>query len=311
MRAIILAVTIFCVTSFYAPLSTAQSKKELAAQNAALALRLERLEGRMLTGDPAAEALMSRMDAIQTANRNLTGEVERLRFERDNLRAEVKALAEDIREMQELSSKFQIHLDAVELVAQQGSAVRSNAPRTYSGAPAQAQNYGNHVSGGGIVDAPTHPQLGPGQVPAIQGPPTVREVTVAVQGDYNDISALPAQGRTKLAEGDFSGAQSLFQQYLNLNPEAEDAGTVSFWLGESYFVKGGYADAADAYIQSMRTDRNGIKAPEAMVRLAASLRELGNKAQACQTLDSFPSQYPDASETVRNKRLLEMSRTGC
>ena len=98
---------------------------------------------------------------------------------------------------------------------------------------------------------------------------------------------------------------------MNLNPEAEDAGTVSFWLGESYFVKGGYADAADAYIQSMRTDRNGIKAPEAMVRLAASLRELGNKAQACQTLDSFPSQYPDASETVRNKRLLEMSRTGC
>jgi len=61
----------------------------------------------------------------------------------------------------------------------------------------------------------------------------------------------------------------------------------------------------------MRKDRDGVKAPDAMIRLAASLRELGNKAQACQTLDSFTSQYPNASEALRNKRAVELGRTGC
>ena len=122
---------------------------------------------------------------------------------------------------------------------------------------------------------------------------------------------MPSQGREKLAAGDFSGAQTLFQQFLTLNPDAVNADEVSFWLGETYFVRGNYTDAADSYIQSMRKNRNGVKAPEAMVKLAASLRELGKKEQACQTLDSFPSQYPSAPESVKNKRLLELSRTGC
>ena len=302
MRAVIFGFIFVVMASLHSPQSFAQSKKELAAQNAALAARLERLESRMLTGDPAAEALMARMDTIETANRNLTGEIERLRFERDNLRAEVKALVGDIRELQELSTKFKIHLDAVELVAQQGGQVRSYAPRTYGGDASTSSN-------------PTY--VDPSQPSAIQGPPTLSErpllsdeTGVVAQGG-NDLSNLPTEGRQKLAQGDFSGAQSLFQQYLTLQPEADDAGEVSFWLGETYFVKGGYADAADAYIKSMRTDRDGVKAPDAMIRLAASLRELGNKNQACQTLDSFLSQYPNASEDLRNKRSVELGRTGC
>lgn len=313
MRAMIIALTVFLVTVIYSPLSIAQSKKELAAQNAALMQRLERLEARMLTGDPAAEALTSRMDAIETGNRNMTGEVERLRFERDNLRAEVIALAEDVRVLQEQATQFNIHLDAVELVSQQGGGVRSYAPRTYGGEPAN----GNTVASEQPYVSPNQPSAIPG------GPPSFNQVTVpfqgnqpttlpnAIQSGQNDIAALPSEGRTKLAEGDFSGAQSLFQQYLTLAPDAPDAGEVNFWLGETYFVKGGYADAADAYINSMRKDRDGERAPDSMIRLAMSLRELGNKDQACQTLDSFPSQYPNAPESLRNKRALEISRTGC
>lgn len=302
MRAIIVSLALLLVTSLVSPASMAQSKKELAAQNAELVQRLERLESRLLTGDPAAEALMSRVDAIETSNRNLTGEVERLRFERDNLRAEVKALADDVRTLQEQSTKFNIHLDAVELVAKQGGAVRSYAPRTYGGDTGQSETF-----------------VSPQQPSAILEPPSVIERDFALQDNTqgnaqigaNDIDQLPVQGRTKLAEGDFTSAQSLFQQYLTINPDAADSGEVNFWLGETFFVKGGYADAADAYINSMRQDRDGVKAPDAMIRLAASLRELGNKDQACQTLDSFPSQYPNASEGLRNKRLLELSRTGC
>ena len=288
----------------------AQSKKELAAVDAQLAQRLSTLESRMLTGDPAAERLMQKMDALETSMRTLRGEVEQLRFERDSLLQQVEAMAGDTALSQDLINRMKIHLDAVDLVAseQRSAPVQSNpyAPRTYgngtdsSGSTSTADTYSSQpvVPGSGTLS----------QVPSA---PVFRERTIGVQENYNDVSQLSNVGQTKLAEGDFAGAQTAFKQYLEFNPDAADAGEVNFWLGESYFVRGGYADAADAYITSMRKNPKGPKAPDAMVRLAATLGKLGNKAEACQTLATFPAQFPNASASAKEKAQVEAARTGC
>ena len=301
-------------TAMVATPALAQSKKELAAVDAQLAQRLSTLESRMLTGDPAAERLMQKMDALETSMRTLRGEVEQLRFERDSLLQQVQAMAGDTALDQDLINRMKIHLDAVDLVAsEQRSApvpeANPFAPRTYSGgtvisstpAPVtDSQTYSSQstVSGGSTLS----------QIPSA---PVFKEQTIGVQQEYNDVAELSKVGQTKLAEGDFSGAQTAFKQYLQFNPEAADAGEVNFWLGESYFVRGGYADAADAYITSMRKDPKGTKAPDAMVRLAATLGKLGNKAEACQTLATFPAQFPNAAANVKEKARVEAARTGC
>ncbi len=296
----------------------AQSKKELAAQNLALGERINVLERRLLTGDPAAERLMQRMDGLETSIRNLTGEVERLRYERDSLSSENTALQEDLSALQELSNRMRIHLDAVDLVnAEQAS---RTASRTYGG----TQSYSGAIVGGGAVSAPSYStsptysdsytQYSGGETTQLSGVPSApvyRESTIPVQQSYTDLSELPASGKQKLAEGDFVGAQTAFKQYLEFNPEAPDMGEVSFWLGETYYVRGGYTDAADAYISSMRKAPDGPKAPDAMIKLAASLNQLGNQKEACQTLASFPSQFPNANEVLRDKVRVENSRAGC
>ncbi|MGJ8562056.1 MAG: tol-pal system protein YbgF [Alphaproteobacteria bacterium] len=286
----------------------AQSKKELAAQNVALTQRLARLENRMLTGDPAAERLMQRVDALEASQRTLTGEVERLRFERDNLRAELSAVNETVIELEALSARTKFHLDAVDMMGNQGQGLPPSGAYggpQYQTPQNQAQNGGQYIYDG----APNNGLAG--QPSAIPGPPTLTEKTIPVQENYPGLALLPGAGKTKLAEGDFAGAQVDFKTYLAAMPDAPDAGEVNFWLGETYYVRQGYADAADAYIASMRKAPNGIKAPDAMVRLAAALRGLGQKDKACQTLDSFPSQYPNAPASVREKARTELSRSGC
>jgi tol-pal system protein YbgF len=291
-----LAALLFTTALIAAP-AQAQSRKELAAQNVQLAERISVLESRLLTGDPAAERLMARIDSLEIAQRNLTGELERLRYERDTLKSEVEALTGDIRAMQALSDRMKIHLDAVDLVAKEQQS--RSAPITY-GPATSAQ---------------------PSVVP---GAPVLKEQELVINPDAsapyinepqapvgNDVSQLGELGKTKLAEGDFVGAQTALSQYLQFNPDAADAGEMNFWLGESYYVRGGYADAADAFIASMRTDPKGVKAPDAMVRLAATLRQLGNTTEACQTLAAFPAQYPQASDTVKEKARIEAARTGC
>jgi len=311
---ILLMTTSAILLSFAVP-AQAQSRKDLAAQTTAIDTRLTRLEQRMLTGDPAAERLMQRIDALETAQRALRGELETVRFERDNYKGEVEALAADIREMQDLSNRMKIHLDAVDIVAKETQAARTQTLN--QGLSAQDQPFQGQTSNpSSIPAAPEFRQESFNIIPspAPEGSGTLEANAVPAPAEplpSNDLSELGNVGKTKLAEGDFLGAQTALSQYLQFNPDAADAGEMHYWLGESYFVRGGYADAADAYIASMRKDPQGIKGPEAMVRLGASLRELGQVPAACQTLASFSTQYPNAPVTVKEKAQLEAARTGC
>lgn len=304
-KSLVLLVLTSTALSALATPAQAQSKKEMVAQDQIMMQRIERLEARQLTGDPAAERLMQRMDALEESMRTLTGEVERLRFERDQLRAEIQAeiqgattKIQGLEGLAALASRMQTHLDAVDLVGREQT---QTAPSSY-GSP-----YSSTVTSDPYF-APSDPTFS-NQPNAVSPAPSFGEQVIGVQ-QYS-LDDLPATGKTKLAEGDFSGAQTAFKQYLDINPDAADAGEVSFWLGESYYVRGGYADAADAYISSMRKDPQGSLAPNAMVGLASTMRELGKQTEACNALANLTSQYPNASTDVVEKARVEGIRTGC
>lgn len=246
----------------------AQSKREMVAKDAQLEQRIVDLESRFMTGDPAAERLMERMDQLEASQRNLTGEIEQLRYERDALRGDVEALVKDIASLQSLAADMRRHLDAVDLAAR----------------PAPAQS---------------NPQANPQAQPGMMGSATV------------GVSELQEIGLQKLMSGDFSGAQLAFKQYIQVAPDAPDVDEAYFWLGETYLVKSGFAEAADAYLKSMQAAPKGQKAPNAMISLAAALRGMGNKDGACQTLNSFPVQFPAAPQDIRQKADIERQRTGC
>ena len=334
-----LFITLLMTSTVFALPAHAQSKKELAAVDAQLSQRLTTLEGRMLTGDPAAERLMQRMDALEKSQRTLTGEVETLRFERDELAKQIEVMAAEVQTKQALIDRMKVHLDAVDLISSEvpsRSPVQSDpyTPRTYgqdqsfssSGSVAQPDPYAGHSQTYSNPLTYSDPSYDSAQLSQIPSAPVFKERTLSFEDTYqnseafpndvtsyaeNDVSQLGKSGQQKLAEGDFSGAQTAFKQYLEFNPDATDKDEINFWLGESYYVRSGYADAADAYIASMRENSKGVKAPDAMVRLAAALRQLGNKAEACQTLATFPAQFPDAPSSTKEKAKVEAARTGC
>jgi len=215
------------------------------------------------------------------------------------LQEEVRALAAQISTLQSTAADMQRHLKAVEIVAQD-QVFQSEIPNSGAGI------YGGGRSGGGVY-------AGGSSVP---GPPTIvggvpEDASLAGVGQSNAAQELARIGLDKMNEGDFSGAQTAFIQYLELNPNADNRGDVLFWLAETYYVKSGFSQAADNYIASMRAAPKGDYAPEAMVKLAATARALGKKDVACQTLASFPAQYPKAVPAVREKARIEKLRSGC
>lgn len=263
----------------------AQSKKELAAQDRALSERITRLESRMLSGDPAVEQLVQRIDALESQSRTLTGEVETLRHEKSLLAKDVSALALEIAALQELASRTRIHLQAVDAVAARSQSVLSPQP----------------------PDTWPQGETMPSSEAQIATP------TPAAANIPKSIAPFERAGRGKdrMLAGDYTGARADFTAYLEAAPDAADSGDVQFWLGETYFIESKYSEAASAYIGSMRSAPNGLYAPEAMVRLASTARSLGKQEAACQTLASFPAEYPAARDHVKALANTERSLNNC
>jgi len=61
----------------------------------------------------------------------------------------------------------------------------------------------------------------------------------------------------------------------------------------------------------IRSFPDDARAPDALARLARSMRLIGDTAKACQALDTLPKRYPDASKVVRDLAAVERTRSGC
>lgn len=292
----------------------AQSRRELAARLDAAEARLADIEARALQGDPVAETLMSRLDALEREQRVMTGELERLAFENRRMRSELEQMGRDVDAL--LDNPYGVGATGeaggpTELEAQP---LDPNDPfaaaRADSVQPLQApdgmqaqrpQDDTRSANAGGA------PMGNPGRVEET----FAASELAAPEGAVADPEAVFSEGRARLLDGDFGGAREAFADYTSQFPDGEQAGEAWYWLGETHFINGEYSEAADSYIASLQQNRQGIRAPDALVRLGASLAALGDTGRACQVLATFPSEFPRASEEARRKAQREVARIGC
>ena len=286
--------------------SYAVSKKELAAKDLQLEERLSQLESRFLTGDPAAEQLIKRNYALEVTVRSLRGEVEQLMYELGQSNKKIDALYGDIdinlqriirleHQLEELNSAFE---------NSENSFISGNTPEGAIPAGDAFENI-NNEDNSEKFERNTDESLS--QIPSA---PVFKEKTIDVQVAYGNLLQLPEEGKVKLREGDYLGAQLDFEKYILERPDADDIAIVNYWLGESYFVRNEFQKAANAYIVSLGSDPKGIKAPSSMIKLATSFAKLNNP-ESCKIFNAFETQYPNATELEKAKASKEAKKVGC
>ena len=109
----------------------------------------------------------------------------------------------------------------------------------------------------------------------------------------------------------YQQAEMAFRQFLTANPRSPNVSNAHYWLGESYLKRNLYTDAAEHYLKIYQSYPQSKMAPEALVKLAVSLRGLGQKQQACATLAEVGRKYPNASSEVRGAVDREQKRAAC
>lgn len=182
-----------------------------------------------------------------------------------------------------------------------GTEVRRNTHEEVTVEPLPAPGFGS------MVDDNTDVPLSP--LPA-QGAQAERRMAAMPRGSA-DPKALYEEAYGELMQRNYNGAASKFSEFIRLHPKDSLAGNAQFWLGETHYVRGDYRQAAENFLKGYKNYKNGNKAADSLLKLAMSLKQLGQKDAACTTLRELTAKYPNAPRHVRQRADTERQRGGC
>ncbi|MBT3071809.1 tol-pal system protein YbgF [Rhodomicrobium sp. Az07] len=150
-----------------------------------------------------------------------------------------------------------------------------------------------------------------GQAASSVAPRVGTDATPAALPASGGARALFEQGTGALNRREYAAAETYFQQVVDQYPNDPVAGSAHYWLGETAFVSGEYRTAADRFLKTFTSYPDTERAPEALLKLAISLRRLGEKAAACDSFAELQRRYPQGPKPVLQRAEVEKRRAAC
>lgn len=188
-------------------------------------------------------------------------------------------------------------------------------PRVQAPDPDQMVDVGSVDDYEAMRERDAHDDGGVSAGPVDLSPPTgaispTPSTSVAATGsedaraDYESAYAL-IQGRQ------YEQAEMSLRQFIQSHPRDKLVPKATYWLGETYLQRNRSREAAEQFLK-VSTDYAGSSvAPEAMLKLGASLNALGAKAQACATLAEVERKFPSVGANLRQNVEREQKRARC
>jgi tol-pal system protein YbgF len=168
---------------------------------------------------------------------------------------------------------------------------------------------------GGVVDGTQPDSVQLNSEPADPGQPILPEPveTASLEGTA-PAADTPEQlyelSYESLLRKRYGEAEAGFRTFVQKHPEHDLAGNAEFWLGETYYVQSNYNAAAQAFLTGYQSYPKNRKAPDNLLKLGMSLKQLGQKDQACTAFATIEAKFPKAMET-RKRAQDESQKAGC
>ncbi len=121
---------------------------------------------------------------------------------------------------------------------------------------------------------------------------------------------LYEQSYASIRSKEYSAAETGFKAFLSQYGSHKLAGNAQYWLGQSYYARGNYQQAAREFLTGYQSYKKSKKAPASLLKLGMSLDKLGQKKQACATLAQVRKQYPKA-KNEQKQASKAYRRAGC
>jgi tol-pal system protein YbgF len=114
-----------------------------------------------------------------------------------------------------------------------------------------------------------------------------------------------------LRQGDWGEAETAFQEFVAAHPDDGLAANAQYWLGETFYVRHDYDNAAAAFLEAYQKFPESAKAPDSLLKLGMSLSGLGLAREACNAFSAVVEKHADAPASILHLVEKERQRAGC
>jgi tol-pal system protein YbgF len=124
------------------------------------------------------------------------------------------------------------------------------------------------------------------------------------QEQYNYATGL-------LQRGAYAEAEIALKSFVEQYPSDPLAGNAQYWLGETYYVRSDFKNAAVAFAAGFQKYPQSSKAPDNLLKLGMSLGQTGRKQDACTAFAQLDKRFPDASQAIKDRAQRAKQRYEC
>lgn len=266
---------------------------------------------------PAAAQMHIQLNELEAQVAELTGRIEDLGFRLETVTDRLDRLVADVDLRLRNLEEGGLPPVGAETPAEPGMAAGApmeQSPPPAAGAaapsPAQSGTIGS-LRESDLSAFQQQQQASPGAAPAAGGQQSAAAPSGAAalpggtpQEQYDYAFGL-------LRQANYAGAEQAFSAFLADHSNHALAGNAKYWLGETYYVRGDYQQAAVTFAEGFEAYPDNSKAPDNLLKLGMSLGMLDRQDDACGTLVELERRYSDAPAQILQRSRTERERLGC
>ena len=203
------------------------------------------------------------------------------------------------RQLQRLTAQVEQTANRVSLIeARLGPAPTETAPE--GSAPAATPT----ITPAAVAVTPAAPKPTPAPTPAPAATPAAKPATPASAQRVAAVRAIEKPATSDAGDDEYSygfrlwdakfypEAQQQLKIYVDRYPRHSRISYARNLLGRAYLDDGKPRDAATWFLQNFQADKTGARAPDSLLYLAESMRQLKDTSRACIALAEFLDTYP-------------------
>jgi len=156
--------------------------------------------------------------------------------------------------------------------------------------------------------APPQPQR-PGEQTADRGPPA------SPGGDGPLPAGSPVQQYNYafglLKQANYPGAEVALKAFIARHPRDSLTASAQYWLGETYYARAKYLEAASAFADGYKRFPHGPKAADELLKLGMALGHANQKQNACVALAQLDHAFPNPGPAIKRAATEEKRHLRC
>lgn len=154
------------------------------------------------------------------------------------------------------------------------------------------------------------------------GVPVAKDAPKSIVGDKVAADDLPdiktksaaelyQSGLDALKTNNYTDAERYFDSVLRRFPKDKLAANAQYWLGEVYYGRKEYKQAAKAFGDGLKNYKDGAKGADSLLKLGMTFAMMDDAKSACTAFTSLKSEFPKASEEIKIRAAQEASKLSC